>query len=164
MPREEGCQELEQYGLESLKGDPSARPVQQQAGEHRRDDDAQQVGSRRRRNGRGHISPGDGCKADGRLDGRGQAPKEEKTGCDTGWQDPGWQALGQKAEGREEEEGRGQDQNVQSPMGGSGDHRVAGQAGTMQEEDQANSQRDGDLEEGAGLTLRRKKGRQHDHA
>ncbi len=142
----------------------SALRAQQQASEQRGQQHAEKVGQRGGAKRGRHVAAGDGGEGDRRLDCRRQHRKQDQPSPKRRRQKL-WRhgARGQR-QGGKQQEGRGQDNDVQPPVARPGQRRLRGQAGAMQEKQQRD-RRGGDVagDDRAG-SMHRQQRRQTHHA
>ncbi|CAM2147795.1 hypothetical protein PT2222_10293 [Paraburkholderia tropica] len=108
-----------------------------------RDEDADQARRRRAAHGRRHVAARDRGERDRRLHGGGQRAEEQHAHIERGRDERREQRLEREAEHGEQHEGARQHDEVQTPVRGARDDRLARELGAVQEEQQA----DGDVGE-----------------
>ena len=136
-------------GQQQLHGDLANRPqgiasarfgAEQQHNQKRRDKDAQQAGGGGAAYRCGDVTPGQRGEGDGRLYRGRQRTEKQHAQIEFMAHQRGQQRLERQPQDREQDEGAGKYQQVQSPVSSSGPDGLAGQLGPVHEEQQADRQ------------------------
>ena len=128
----------------------------QQQGREEHAEDARQRGTA---HGRRHVAARHRGERDGRLHGGGQGAQEQHAQVQLRRQQPAGQRLEQQPQQREQDEGAGEDRQVQAPVQHAADDRFARQARAVQEEQRGDGD-GGDIVEhqGGGAFHRQQRG------
>ncbi|MNN04105.1 hypothetical protein D3C81_1168220 [compost metagenome] len=138
--------------------------IEQQGHQQRREENPEQAGRRRAANRRRDVAPRQRSKGNRRLHRGGQRAQVEHAHVQVIADQRRQQRLERQAEQRKQHEGQAEHQQMQAPVPGTGDDRLAGQLGAMQEK----QQRDGDVGQPAktdrDLAAGRQQAGERDHA